>query len=248
MRQTLRVNWVLKTVLCSCLLMLSTGVMELSPAMPAPTAAEPVEMGAGMACRAAASPRFFEENGGDYWLQLGSERVHIIGRGTWGAAPVIREGRSWKAYPAEQPVCAWIHRITVHHTEGIYTIQSLQIFHQHLADPKADIAYHFFIDSDGLIYEGRPLGIMGSHSEADNGHNVGIVLNGNFQVDVPSPAQLESLRHLLLALRCPCFAQDGVWTHRQRKKLNFPHQPKHWTLCPGDHLQSWVEKFTAAQN
>jgi len=203
---------------------------------------------AGMACRENAPERLFAENGADYWLQLGSSRVKIIGRASWGALPAIIEGRSWKTYSSKQPFCQWIKRITVHHTHGDYTVQSLQKFHQNIEDPKADIAYHFFINEKGVIYEGRPLGFMGSHSEADNSFNVGIALNGNFEAKAPRHAQLNALKNLLQALHCPCFTQDGIWTHRQRKTLNFPEQPEHWTTCPGDQLHQKVHVFAENQN
>lgn len=199
-------------------------------------------------CRTAAPQRFFEEQGEDYLLGIGPRQVKVIGRKTWGAQPAILEGRSWKAYPKEQPACQWMQRITVHHTHGLYTPLSLQNFHQNIEDPKADIAYHFFITEEGRIYEGRPLGRMGSHSEADNGYNVGIALNGDFSEKLPSQLQWNALQNLILALRCPCFDAEGVWTHRERKQLNFPEDPKHWTTCPGDALQIEVKGFLKEQN
>lgn len=194
------------------------------------------------ACQQETPSRFFEDLGGDYRLQLGSRSADIIGRKTWGADPPMPEGRLYTAYPKNQPVCTWFDRITVHHTDGVYTPQSLQTFHQFLEDPKADIAYHFFIDTDGLIYEGRPLGRMGSHSESDNGHNVGIVLNGNFEKEAPAESQLNALWTLLDALDCPCY-QHPIWTHRQRKQLRFPNEPEKWTTCPGDQLHAAVMAY-----
>ena len=187
-------------------------------------------------CAGPVSERFYANNGPDYELDLGAGKVGIIGRGSWGALPPIPSGRSWKAYDANQSVCAFIHRITVHHTHSRYTIQSLQIYHQNQSDPKADIAYHFFIDDDGRIYEARPLGFMGSHSEGDNSHNVGIVLNGDFSKKLPDPRQITALRQLLTALRCPCAPIDGLWTHQQRKGLRYPGAADHYTACPGQHL------------
>lgn len=203
----------------------------------------PALLSASKACNQAANPRFFEVLAGDYQLGLGQASLNIIGRGSWGAGPVIPEGRSWKAYPAQASVCNWYQRITVHHTHSLYTIQSLQKFHQTQKDPKADIGYHFFIDTDGLVYEARPLGFMGSHSEADNGQNVGIVLNGDFSEKLPDPRQLASLKQLLKALRCPCAPLEGVFTHQQRKSLKFPGQPEHYTACPGDFLALEVYGF-----
>ena len=203
---------------------------------------ERIPENASSACRQRAHPRFFENQGGDYWLQWGASGVKIIGRKSWGAKAPIPEGRSWKAYPQDKAVCSWYQRITVHHTHGDYTPQSLQAFHQNIADPKADSAYHFFIDKQGQIFEARPLGRMGSHSERDNGANLGIALNGNFEKQPPQPAQWQALQSLLKALDCPCYEQP-IWTHRQRKKLNFPEQSHKWTSCPGDALASEVAQF-----
>lgn len=175
--------------------------------------------------------RYWQTQGGDYTLGP----ALIIGRGTWKAGPPIPEGRLWEAYPA--PLCRSLERITLHHTHSLYTIQSLQHFHQTMADPKADIAYHYFIDTDGKIYEARPLGFIGSHSEADNTFNVGIVLNGDFQHTAPGLAQQNSLNQLLSGLKhlCPGGYPDGLWTHRDRKALRF-QAPEKQTECPGDIL------------
>lgn len=196
-------------------------------------------------CQVPASPRFFELSGSDYTLNLGGGSAEIIGRGTWGAGPPIPEGRSWVPYPAESSVCSWYSRITVHHTHSLYFMKFLQYFHQTLDDPYADVAYHFFIDTDGKIYEGRPLGYKGSHTERDNTSNVGIVLNGDFEERAPAPVQLKALRRLLLALRCPCAPLEGIWTHQQRQTLNFPADPEHFTACPGQYLATQVYGLAA---
>jgi hypothetical protein len=190
--------------------------------------------------------RFWAENGANYRLQSGPETVTVIGRQTWGARPPLPAGRSWQAYPQDAAFCPQIQRVTVHHTHSEYTARSLQQRHQTQADPKADIGYHFLIDSEGQIYEGRPLGIIGSHSEKDNRGNIGIALSGDFQEQPPTRAQTETLRKLVMALRCPCSDWDGVWTHRSRKQLQFPDAPEHHTLCPGDVLAAEVE--TLAKN
>lgn len=197
-------------------------------------------------CRQAAAPRFFEEQGGNYTLNFnGGAPVTIIGRKSWGAGPSIPTGRSWQPYPAQASVCSWFRRITVHHTHTALSITALQKYHQNQADPKADIAYHFYIPASGEIYEARPLGYIGSHSERDNGHNLGIVLNGDFSKNTPSPQQVSALRNLLSALRCPCGFSDGVWTHQQRKHLTFKGDPAHSTECPGQELAREVYGMAA---
>lgn len=178
--------------------------------------------------------RFFESDGSNYRLALGQGQVEVVGRKSWGALPPVTADRFWESYDRQQNFCSTIQRITVHHTHSAYSIQWLQRRHQHMRrDPKADVAYHFLIARDGTIYEGRPLGYIGSHSEADNLYNVGIALNGNFRRQPPARAQMQSLQHLLEALRCPCAPLQGVWTHQARKQLSFPGQPQKHTDCPG---------------
>lgn len=183
--------------------------------------------------------RFWQVKGEDY--RLGA--LHVIGRKTWGASAPIPEGRYWENYP--QPLCRYLRRITIHHTHSTYSIRSLQQFHQTMADAKADIAYHYFIDRDGLLYEARPLGFIGSHSEGDNTFNVGIVLNGDFQAHPPSLAQQNTLNQLLAGLLqlCPGSYEEGLWTHRDRKQLNFFGQLDKQTVCPGEHLAQLTERL-----
>lgn len=200
-----------------------------------PSSAVPVIDGA-IACSSAPSytSRFFEVQGGNYRLALGAGEVEVVGRRTWGALPPLPEGRFWESYPREQPFCNQIQRLTVHHTHSAYNALWLQRRHQQMRDdPKADIAYHFLIARDGTVYEGRPLGFIGSHSEADNRNNVGIALNGNFRQQAPSVAQMQALRNLLEALRCPCAPLEGGWTHQDRKALKFQGQTDRQTDCPG---------------
>lgn len=190
--------------------------------------------------------RFFEANGGNYWLAQGQQKVEVIGRKTWGALPPVTAGRSWEPYDPQPNLCASMQRITVHHTHSAYSIQWLQRRHQNMRDdPKADVAYHFLIARDGTIYEGRPLGYMGSHSEADNPYNVGIALNGNFRRQPPATAQMQTLERLLTVLRCPCAPLKGVWTHQARKALNFPEESDRQTDCPGARGAEAVEALVA---
>lgn len=183
--------------------------------------------------------RFWQVMGDDYMLGP----ISVTGRKAWGAEAPIPEGRYWEPYPA--PLCRSLRRITIHHTHSTYSIRSLQAFHQTMVDAKADIAYHYFIDRDGQVYEARPLGFIGSHSEGDNTFNVGIVLNGDFQNQPPTLAQQTALNQLLEGLiqLCPGSYEDGLWTHRDRKQHNFPQQSNKQTDCPGDHLARLTQRL-----
>jgi N-acetylmuramoyl-L-alanine amidase len=60
-----------------------------------------------------------------------------------------------------------------------------------------DVGYHFFIQSNGNIQDGRPLSKVGAHTVGHNADSVGICLHGrkNFTQE-----QFNSLRRLVIAL------------------------------------------------
>ncbi len=65
-----------------------------------------------------------------------------------------------------------------------------------------DIAYHFFIDANGDIAEGRRLSRKGNITtvpdrEVDISGLINISLEGDFTQADPTPEQLESLNHLV---------------------------------------------------
>ena len=97
------------------------------------------------------------------------------------------------------------NRIIIHHTTG-GTINSIDHWHRWGDDDYKDpwtggIGYHFLIRDDGVIYEGRPLEMIGAHAYPNSG-SIGIAVMGNFYPHgTPSPAQLATLRWLINDLR-----------------------------------------------
>jgi hypothetical protein len=100
----------------------------------------------------------------------------------------------------------------------------------HRAKGWGDIGYHFVIDRCGVVWEGRNLRWQGAHVKDRNEGNIGILVMGNFEVQRPTPAQLNSLKGHLLVV---CQAYNVPWTRV------FSHQewPGAQTLCPGRNLQ-----------
>jgi hypothetical protein len=140
-----------------------------------------------------------------------------------------------------------ITKITVHH-EGMdaadecslaevkQELRTIQRGHEQRMHA-GDIGYHFIIDYNGRVWEGRDLCWQGAHAgnnDANRG-NIGIVLLGNFEVQHPSEAQLAQLRQLLDYLMARYnIAPDRVYTHREIKKAF----GLAGTECPGRYLQS----------
>ena len=123
-----------------------------------------------------------------------------------------------------------LNTIVVHHSAyphgGPTEIQNLHMDRRGFAD----VAYHFLIDAEGIIYEGRELNIRGAHVQGFNTGSVGIVLLGNFNEEHPGEAQLSSLRSLVDYLR---------YTYEIRYLAghkDYPDQSPDGTECPGDYL------------
>jgi hypothetical protein len=123
--------------------------------------------------------------------------------------PLVHARADWKAVSPTQPwspdPLPW--RVTLHHSDGKHTTtlaqseaeaRFIQDFHIH-GRGWIDIAYHFLVDAQGNILEGRPEGVLGAHTLANNEGNVGIVLLGTYHPpvnDVPTKAQLDAVTAL----------------------------------------------------
>lgn len=170
-------------------------------------------------------------------IQLPS--VNLIPRPTWGALPpdlnarverglfdpVLNRG-GWRAY--DQPLNQVLRTLVVHHSalpvsDGPREIQNLHQFQRGYAD----IGYHFLLDPQGALYEGRAIGVRGAHVGGFNTGSVGACLLGNFERIEPTAAQIASLATLAGALR-DAYRITHLADHRD-------FQPS-VTLCPGAHL------------
>lgn len=142
-------------------------------------------------------------------------------------------------------------RITVHHTAEPQKkdasierkLQSLQNFSQRtekLSDGRRkpawpDVPYHFYVDVNGRIAEGRDIGYAGdTNTDYDPTGHILIVLEGNFEKEQPSAAQLQKLEQLLLWLsrqwRIPASEIKG-------------HRDHAATACPGANLQKHLPRL-----
>jgi hypothetical protein len=95
-----------------------------------------------------------------------------------------------------------------------------------------DMPYHFYIDSAGRIGEGRDLAYAGdTNTKYSTADRIQIVLEGHFDQEEPSPAQLEALDRLVVWLaRKYRVAPDKISGHDDHVS----------TDCPGKHLRSYL--------
>jgi N-acetylmuramoyl-L-alanine amidase len=135
-----------------------------------------------------------------------------------------------------------IHRITVHHdaihSSGLYdqgdAIRRLQTIRKsHVNQQWADIGYHYIIDPQGRIWEGRPIRFQGAHVKNNNEGNLGIMVMGNFDDEMPTGAALASL---------DAFIADRMRAYRVPTNRVFTHQEINSTACPGRNLQAYMRQ------
>jgi hypothetical protein len=168
----------------------------------------------------------------------------LVTRAQWGALPAAGEMR-----PHE------IHSITIHHTAGrrntekelAQKMRDLQAFSQcactlgdgRIKAPWADIPYHFYVDHEGAVAAARDPRFAGDTNTAyDPAGHLLIVLEGNFEEEEPTPAQIVTLRRLVYGFR----ARYGV--PPERIDGHRDHAP---TLCPGKHLYELIPELRGGE-
>jgi hypothetical protein len=166
--------------------------------------------------------------------------LNIIPRSGWSAAREV---------PAHmnRHVAPWSN-ITVHHTAMATSSDSspagraaemrkIQLSHLNKRSPRwGDVGYHYLIDPEGRIYEGRRLAWRGAHVAGLNDHKIGVSLMGNFEVSTPTTASLKSLERLLDDLRSRNhIPRSGVSHHTAVATA--------YTECPGRNLIGWVQAY-----
>lgn len=98
--------------------------------------------------------------------------------------------------------------IIIHHTGGTdkdpladtshHTFQIVDNYHKSLGWGK--MGYHYFIEKDGRLTQGRMDYEEGAHTIGYNRKSIGVCLAGNFDAADPTEEQKKALRALLISL------------------------------------------------
>lgn len=90
------------------------------------------------------------------------------------------------------------------------------------------VGYHYIIEKTGAIRQSREHDEEGAHTKGQNSQSIGIMLAGNFDVAVPTLAQVESLGVLLASLiKSENISANEIHYHRE-------YAPK---SCPGARIK-----------
>ena len=162
--------------------------------------------------------------------------------------PNARSRDAWGAAPPVQPYVPQTPKgISIHHTGSPWHgspgpeqyLKNIQHFHTGPEREWEDIAYHYLVDLDGVVWAGRPPTVRGNPSiYYDPTGLVLISFLGDFGVQEPNEAQLKSS------------AETAAWLI---KKFTMPsttvtgHRDHAPTTCPGENLYRLLQDGSFAK-
>ena len=119
-----------------------------------------------------------------------------------------------------------INSIVIHHSQNRKNFKEIK--NLHINEYKQDdIGYHFVVDKQGNILNGRDIRKIGAHVYNHNKNSIGICLIGNFDIEIPDKKQINSLLNLINELKSKYNIKE-VKLHRE-----FPNVSK---TCPGKNF------------
>lgn len=126
--------------------------------------------------------------------------------------------------------------IVVHHTGNPVDddLSAEEIHASHKAQGWAGIGYHYVIRKDGTIEVGRPVWSVGAHAYGRNRDTIGIHVCGNFEIAIPTEAQMNSLAELIGHL---CRRYDL----QASKDVVVAHRDLMPTACCGQNLYDQMD-------
>lgn len=173
----------------------------------------------------------------------------VISRAEWGARPPDHQALNefgfaqsaldpeWYVY-TESLVDVY-NTVVIHHSASPVTSNETMadIQNSHMdVNGWADIAYHYGIDKDGVVYEGRDIGARGASVAGYNTGTIGVVVMGNFEQDDPLAVQMTALQVLV----------NGLTSTYLLSHLAGHGEFNPESVCPGNKLILYLDQL--AQN
>lgn len=165
----------------------------------------------------------------------GAEEPNLAAEAEHGLYDPRTNPDGWRVYT--QPLADVLHTVIVHHTASFVkqNPRYVQRWHRERLG-LADIGYHFVINAQGIVFEGRPIQVRGAHTGGYNTGTVGVALLGHFELWRPSKTQMAALRLLIVYLR-DMYVIQYLAGHRD-------FQPDE-TICPGRYLAEVLPELAA---
>ena len=91
--------------------------------------------------------------------------------------------------------------IILHHSKDSRPHTAEDVHRAHRTRGMAGIGYHYFINKNGEIYEGRPRHTVGVHAGGHNDESIGIGFEGDFNKETMGERQLNAAAMLIALLK-----------------------------------------------
>jgi hypothetical protein len=151
--------------------------------------------------------------------------VRIIPRAEWGAR--YDNGAGQAPLPASE---VWLHHSVTATANGPAVIREIEAIGE--ARFKTGMSYTWLITANGTIYEGHSPGRLGTHTGGRNSLARAICWVGNYDIALPTPAQIQATAWLLQE------AHRRGWIRAPR--LNGGHRDLKATACPGKNAYAVI--------
>ncbi|WP_353268721.1 N-acetylmuramoyl-L-alanine amidase [Gemmatimonas sp.] len=189
------------------------------------------------------------------WGGMHTAVVAVYGPGELGAGLVALEIATVQSVPPEIArsdsaggaamrlrIPHTISHVTLHHTGDARVLSPTEDPAQRLRNLQAwgarernwwDVPYHFLLDLEGDVYEGRDWHFMGeTNTTYDPGGHFLVSMIGNYDLQEPSTAQLNAIADLMAwAIRENGLTVDAIGGHYHYAQ----------TGCPGKYLRPYLE-------
>lgn len=189
------------------------------------------------------------------------DELPIVRRQEWGAglSPIWPES-DWLPSGQTPMFLVVHHTVTPNTADPLTTVRSIWHYHA-VSQGWGDIRYHYLIDQQGRIYEGRSAGdkssniyVEGAQSVKNNNDKVAIALLGQFQPSIdypppdnPTPQAIKSLVALLAAISYEAGIDPLGSTFHESDQAELPnvggHRDHSQTSCPGDNLYNMLPQI-----
>lgn len=139
--------------------------------------------------------------------------------------------------------------IVIHHSE-VVSRHSINDVHQwHLNKGWVGCGYHYFINKEGEIYEGRPVWSVGAHLYGHNKDSIGICFEGDFNKEQMNNKQAEAAI-MLIAMLSLAYENAKIVRHVDLAKEkncpgnNFPFEE----MCKKvETCKNWLKSLSASE-
>ncbi|TSC57491.1 MAG: N-acetylmuramoyl-L-alanine amidase family 2 protein [Candidatus Peregrinibacteria bacterium Greene0416_19] len=167
----------------------------------------------------------------------------------------VKENPDGKPLRWPQEYSPSVKLLVVHHTAIVVSTDSrpgaerMRALYQYHSKNRGwgDIGYHYVIDENGEVYEGRAGGdsVVGGHAYCNNVATLGIALMGNFDAEQPSQTQMRALQWLihLLAEKYDIEVRRNVTFHGTSLPPVVGHRDLLSTDCPGFYAYGVLDQI-----